>query len=243
VDLYLSCFGPALQVFSEEWPIKRGRAVQKPPPAKGVQLDLIEDDEWDPYAVHPEDALMAARSAVKSWRLEQLSKVKRRSHVDPVTEWFVLAWDAFRSPEFPADEALKLARVVGLDFDGQLRNKILEVKAGNVILWDSETRAKKGTLGSVNSGVQLDSLHHAANLARTTNLEGAKKMIERAELASDPAFVHGLDFMLHVLPTPGMVSGSGHSAGAAKDGAALEHLRRLMFNSEVPQADQWTLFQ
>jgi len=30
-----------------------------------------------------------------------------------LTEWYVLAWDAFRAPRFPADEALKLSRVVG----------------------------------------------------------------------------------------------------------------------------------
>ncbi|MFI5458096.1 MAG: DUF1156 domain-containing protein [Isosphaerales bacterium] len=30
VDLYLASFGPALQVFSENWPIKRGRPIQNP---------------------------------------------------------------------------------------------------------------------------------------------------------------------------------------------------------------------
>ena len=30
VDLYLACFGPALQVFSEHWPLKRGRPAQQP---------------------------------------------------------------------------------------------------------------------------------------------------------------------------------------------------------------------
>ena len=34
VDLYLASFGPALQVFSESWPLRRGRAIQKPRPAR-----------------------------------------------------------------------------------------------------------------------------------------------------------------------------------------------------------------
>jgi adenine-specific DNA methylase len=141
VDLYLACFGPALQVFSEYWPMKRGRANQKPLPPKGAQLKLMEDEDWDPYAVRPEDALMAARGAVKQWRMQQLTTVRRQTHLDPVTEWFVLAWDAFRSPQFPADEALKLARVVGVNFDEQLRGKVLEIKGGDVIVWDSGQRS------------------------------------------------------------------------------------------------------
>ena len=35
--------------------------------------------------------------AVKQWRLQQLTTVKRQAHLDPVTEFYVLAWDAFQS--------------------------------------------------------------------------------------------------------------------------------------------------
>jgi hypothetical protein len=244
VDLYLSCFGPALQVFSEHWPMIRGRAAQKPPPVKGAQLKLLEDEEWDPYAVRPEDALMAARSAVKQWRLEQLSQVPRKSQIDPVTEWFVLAWDAYKSPQFPADEALKLARVVGVNFDEKLRGKVLEVKGGDVIVWDSAMRAKKGSLGSVAGEVMLDALHHAAHAARDKNLDVARAIIENAELHKSGAWLKALEYVLNVLPTPRMVSSSasGPITGAAKDAEALEKLRRLMFAKEVPTAKQWELF-
>ena len=84
----------------------------------------------------------------------------RKEHLDPVTEFFVLAWDAFESPQFPADEALKLARVVGVPFDEQLRDKILEIKGGDVILWDSATRMKKGSVGS-------SRMHEAPGAIRT----------------------------------------------------------------------------
>ena len=68
----------------------------------------------------------------------------------PLTEWYVLAWDAFKAPRFPVDEALKLARVVGLDFDQVVKNHVCEVKSSDVILWDSKTRqAEKGKLGPV----------------------------------------------------------------------------------------------
>ena len=242
VDLYLACFGPALQVFSEYWPMKRGRANQKPLPPKGAQLKLVEDEDWDPYAVRPEDALMAARGAVKQWRMQQLTTVRRQTHLDPVTEWFVLAWDAFRSPQFPADEALKLARVVGVNFDEQLRGKVLEIKGGDVIVWDSGQRSKKGATGSITGVCRLDALHHAAHAARERNVGVAKDMLERAELHKDSTFLMALEATLNVLPTPRMVSGKGVLAGAAADAEALEKLRKLMFAGEVPQSKEWGLF-
>ncbi|HEY1684572.1 MAG TPA: DUF1156 domain-containing protein [Tepidisphaeraceae bacterium] len=242
VDLYLSCFGPALEVFSEYWPIKRGRANQRPLPAKGAQMKLLEDEEWDPYAVRPEDALMAARSAVKQHRMFQLTQVRRQTHLDPVTEWFILAWDAFKSPQFPADEALKLARVVGVNFDEQLRGKILEIKGGDVIVWDSGQRAKKGAIESMTGVCRLDALHHVAQAARERNIGAAKEILERAELHKDSTFLMALEAALNVLPTPRMVSGKGVLAGAAADAEALEKVRKLMFASEVPQSKEWMLF-
>jgi hypothetical protein len=188
---------------------------------------------------------MAARSAVKQWRLEQLSSVPRKSQIDPVTEWFVLAWDAFKSPQFPADEALKLARVVGVNFDEKLRGKVLEVKGGDVIVWDSAMRAKKGSLGSMTSGVMVDALHHAAHAARDKNLDVAKAIIERGELDKSAAWLKALEYVLNVLPTPRMVSSSasGPIAGAAKDAEVLEKLRRLMFAKEVPPSKEWMLIE
>jgi putative DNA methylase len=56
-------------------------------------------EEWDPYAVTPEDALDAARREVKRWRLEQLTHSKIREELDLATSWFVLAWDAFKAPK------------------------------------------------------------------------------------------------------------------------------------------------
>ena len=243
VDLYLSCFGPALEVFSEHWPMQRGRAMQKPEAVKGAQFQLLEDEDWDPYAVRPEDALNAARVAVKEWRLDQLTKVKRQVHLDPVTEFYALAWDAFESPQFPADEALKLARVVGVSFDQDLRGKVLELKGGDVILWDSSLRAQKGALGTPKPTVMLNVLHHAARIGREQNTGAAKQLLEQVEVLADPVFKTALETILNVLPAPALASGSsGPLAGAAADAAALEKLRRLCFtDDEVPPPEQMLL--
>ena len=242
VDLYLACFGPALEVFSEHWPLKRGRPVQRPAGEK-----LLFDDEWDPYAVRPEDALDAARKEVKRWRMEQLATVKRQHHLDPLTEWYILAWDAFKAPRFPSDEALKLARVVGLDFDQEVNNIVCEVKSSDAILWDSRVRKVKGKLGPLSEDVMLDCLHQAAWIAREQNTGAAQQVIDEAGLRHDPTLLTALEALLNVLPAPGATVGKKADAtitGAGSDFEALEKLRRLAFAEEVPGPYvQKTLFE
>lgn len=240
VDLYLASFGPALQVFSENWPLKRGRPVQKP-----RELALFPDEEFDPYAVQPEDALEAARDEVKRWRMEQLATVKRKHHLDPLTEFFVLAWDAFKAPRFPVDEALKLARVVGLDFDQQVKNQVCEVKNSDVILWDSKTRKAKGKLGPMGDSCMLNTLHQAAAIVRDQNTGAAMKAIEDNGLLEDPTLLTALEALLNVLPAVANLDKSpkleAHLAAASSDFEALEKLRRLAFAEQVPEPAQQAL--
>ena len=234
VDLYLACFGPALQVFSEHWPLKRGRPLQQPKDVK-----LAAGEEWDAYAVRPEDALDAARREVKQWRLSKLASMQRQHHLDPLTEWYVLAWDAFKALRFPGDEALKLARVVGLDYDKQVKNVVCEAKGNDVILWDSKARKAKGKLGSVGEDVMLDTLHHCALAGREQNTGDAKDILDKAGLLEDPTLLVALEALLNVLPPPGTTAtGKNKDAGvggAASDCEALEKLRRLAFADEIPE--------
>jgi hypothetical protein len=234
VDLYLASFGPALQVFSENWPLRRGRPIQKP-----RDLPLFADEEFDPYAVRPEDALDAARREVKRWRMEQLATVKRKHHLDPLTEWYVLAWDAFKAPRFPADEALKLARVVGLDFDQQVKNVVAEVKSSDVILWDSKARKAKGKLGPMSESCMLDTLQQAAALVRDQNTGAARKAIEDNGLTDDATLLTAMEALLNVLPAVANPDKAPkldpNLAGASSDWDALEKLRKLAFAEQVPE--------
>jgi len=247
VDLYLSAFGPALEEFSRHWPVKRGTPRERPAELKRKkQLELFEE-EFDPYVATPEDALDAARREVKRWRLEQLTNVQRRGELDPLTEWFVLSWDAFQAPQFPYDEALRLARVVGVDMDTQVINTLAEKKASFVVLWDASTRAAKGTLGpSDGSRSMLDALHHAAHIARTRTLNAAKDLVEEAGLAAEPDFLTALEAVLEVLPPSRAYTGFDPvkaAAPAASDFEALESLRRLAFSKQVDLPQQLSLLQ
>lgn len=237
VDLYLSSFGPALEVFSRHWPVKRGQPRPQPQPKRNTQLALLEEP-FDPYLTTPEDALDAARHEVKKWRLGQIISTQRNNEFDPLTEWFVLAWDAFGASQFPFDEALGLARVVGLDMEKDIIGTLAEKKASDVILWDSADRAQKGRLGpSDGSRAMIDALHHAAYAARTRTLQAAKEMLEENALLKEPAFVAALEATLEVLPLPREFEGAKiiqTAEAPASDFEALEKLRRLAFTTLIP---------
>jgi adenine-specific DNA methylase len=233
IDLYLACFGPALEVFSRHWPLTRGTARQQP---RGYLEELF--GPWDPYRVTPEDALEAARREVKQWRMEQLATVKRQHHLDALTEWYVLAWDAFRAPRFPADEALKLARVVGLDFDQDVKNQACAVSGEDVTLWDSHTRMTRGKLKTGLDAPMLDRLHEAAYTVRFQNTEAARNRLESLQLLEDPTLMTALEALLNVLPPVaprGKKRPDPTLEGAASDFEALEKLRRLAFAEKVPE--------
>lgn len=248
VDLYLASFGPALEKFSEYWPLERGTPRPQTELAKKRkrQADLF-PEEVDPYAVSPEDALTAARREVKNWRLEQLTHRKARTDMDPVTAWFVLAWDAFKAPTFEYDEALRLARAVGVDLEKDVISRLAVKKASQITLLDSQQRAAKMWLGpSDGSRAMLDVLHHAAHLARTRSLEAAREMLEKGDWLADPSFHVALQAVLEVLPVPASFSQlelSTALAGSGSDFEALENLRRLAFADRVDEPQQLSLFR
>lgn len=236
VDLYLSSFGPALEEFSTNWPVKRG-----------TPLSMREGDGFDPYAVTPEDALDTARREVKNWRLEQLTQVSRKAELDPLTEWFVLAWDAFKAPQFPYDEGLRLARVVGLDMEDDIIGHVAAKKTSNLILWDSSARAAKGALGlSDGTRAMIDAVHHAAHVARNRTLDAARELLSKAGTDKEPAFFKALEAVLEVLPPSRAFTGFDPLKAvepAARDFDVLESLRRLAFTEQVDEPEQLKIWK
>lgn len=244
VDLYLASFGPALEAFSRHWPLTRGTPAPQPPAKRGSQGDLL--DEFDPYAVRPEDALNAARREVKAWRLAQLADRRASRDMDPATAWVALAWDAFRAPQFAYDEGLRLARAVGLDM-AQVVGRIAEKKGSDLKLWDSATRVAKGALGPAN-GLRgmIDALHHAAHTARKQSVEAARDLLEANGLLDDDEFKIALEVMLEVLPPSKTFSGIEADDAvkpAADDFDALEKLRRIVYGDEIDAPRQLSLYE
>ncbi|MHA6731234.1 DUF1156 domain-containing protein [Devosia sp. A369] len=247
VDLYLASFGPALEEFSRHWPLKRGSPRPEPLARKRRKQAELFEEAFDPYAVTPEDALDAARREVKTWRLNQLTHTKGHAELDATTSWFVLAWDAFKSPIFSYDEGLRLARAVGADLD-QMIGKICEKKdSSNLKLWDSATRAAKGAIGPADgSKSMLDAIHAAAYRGRKESVAGALSILKANGLEADPHFLASLEAVLEVLPPSksfiGFDVATGDAKASADDFEALEKLRRLAFSDRVDRPHQLALF-
>ena len=242
VDLFLASFGPALEEFSRHWPLKRGTPRDPPVERRRRQQQVLFDEAWDPYATTPEDALDAARREVQSWRLEQLTHRKANADLDPATAFFVLAWDAFKAPVFAYDEALRLARAVGVDLDGEVVGRLAEKKGSDVRLWDSVRRAAAGALGPPDgSRAMIDAVHHAANTARLRSLAAARELLERGRAAEDPRFFAALEAVLEVLPVSRTWTGidlEGEKAAAGDDFEALWNLARLAWRDRIDEPEQ-----
>ena len=245
VDLFLAAFGPALEAFSRHWPLRRGTPRNRPEPRRGQRTLL--DEPWDPYAVTPEDALDVARREVKRWRLERLTHLKTNADLDPATAFFVLAWDTFRAPVFDYDEALRLARAVGVDLDRDLTGRLAHKSGSNLMLWDSVRRAATGSLGPADgSRSMIDALHHAASVARSKSLAAARELLERAGVDQAPRFFAALEAVLEVLPMSPSITGirlTGDAAAAGDDFEALYKLSRLAYSDQVAEPDQLTLWR
>ncbi len=247
VDLYLASFGPALEEFSRHWPIKRGTPRELPAERRRRRQHVLFEEEWDPYAATPEDALGVARREVKRWRLEQLTHLKANADLDPATAFFVLAWDAFKAPVFSYDEALRLARAVGVDLDTDVVGRLAEKKGSDIRLWDSARRAAKAALGPADgSRSMMDAIHHAANLARLRSLDAARELLATTLADKDPRFFASLEAVLEVLPVSRAFTGidlTGEAAASGTDFETLYNLSRLAYSDRIDEPEQLKLWQ
>ena len=246
VDLYLASFGPALEEFSRHWPLKRGTPRQKPEQLRRRPQQVLFEDEWDPYAATPEDALDTARREVKRWRVNQLTRLPANIDLDPTTAFFVLAWDTFKAPVFAYDEALGLSRAVGVNLDRDIVGRLAEKKSSNLRLWDSAQRAAKGSLGPADgSRGMIDALHHAAHTGRRQSIAAARELLERAHVGEEMGFLAALEATLEVLPPSKRwtnIAVEGDVKAAGDDFEALYDLYRLAYSDKIDEPAQLTLW-
>ena len=100
LDVYLAAFGPALEVISNNWPIRRELANPRRPD--------------DPFTVTPNDALQVARREVFAARRRRISDLWANNPGDHLTEFYILSQDSTGSATIPFDEANMVARCIGL---------------------------------------------------------------------------------------------------------------------------------
>ena len=247
VDLFLASFGPALEEFSRHWPLKRGTPREMPTKRRRRRQAQLFEEDWDPYAATPEDALDAARREVQRWRIRQITHPRPSADLDPATAFVVFAWDTFKAPVFPYDEGLHLARSVGIDLDADVVGRLAEKKAGNLRLWDSAHRAAKGVLGPADgTRAMIDAIHHAAYAARSRSLSAAQELLEGGGVDREAGFFVALEALLEVLPPSRKFTGvelKGDLAAAGDDFEALYGLYRLAYRDEIDEPAQLELWK
>ena len=187
VDLYISTFGPTLSVISEQWP---------------VLTSEIDPKSGEPKPLRPETALDLAREEVVRLRKEGLLAGKA-IEFDPVTDWYVMAWDAFAAEEFPYDEARKLAIALGLEMDDLLGRKKLVAKKGQyVVLQQPQQRRKRGMVDPDAAHFEhlIDALHTAMLIYEEDGAGACDVFLQNRSLKRDSTFRAGLQTLINAIP-------------------------------------------
>jgi hypothetical protein len=189
VDLYISTFGPVLSIISERWPVLTSNTDPK---------------TGGPIPLQPGEALDLARREVINLRKQGLL-LGRSVEFDPVTDWYLMAWDAFRAQEFPADEARKLALALGLDLEAHLiRDKRLVSKKGkNVTLALPTARRKKGMvdLDADSFPHLIDALHTAMMVYDEDGSKACQVFVDRHGLRNDSRIKALVQASMQAIPT------------------------------------------
>lgn len=184
IDLYLSAFGPALNVFSRHYPI----------------LDTSGNE------IRPEEAFAEARKAVANYRFRKLAQTDTIGF-DPLTTWYILAWDAFRAREFPFDEARQLALAVGGFNVSDLAktHKLLDSTSGICKLLTPDQRFKKRAFSTNPEDFTLTSLIdglHAliAVYLEEQSIDPVRRFLKTTGLLSNDLFMRAWEVTLRVIP-------------------------------------------
>jgi len=187
VDLYISTFGPVLSVISEHWP---------------VLTSELDERTGEPKPLRPEVALDLARAEVVALRKQGLL-AGRTVQFDDITDWYLMAWDAFKAVEFPADEARKLALAVGIDLERDLvAQRVIAKKQSTVVLQEPVARRRKGhvdpDLDTFPSW--LDAVHTAMMVYQEDGEHACRRFLNGAGLAADSTFKAALQAVINAIP-------------------------------------------
>jgi putative DNA methylase len=151
--------------------------------------------------LRPETALDLAREeviALRKWGL----LLGRVIQFDPITDWYLMAWNAFKAEQFPADEARKLA--LGLDIEEDLvrRKRVIRKKGSFVVLQQPQQRRRKGLADpeAVVFEALLDAAHVAMLIYHEDGAPACEAFLKRTGLLTDGTFKACLQALLNAIP-------------------------------------------
>lgn len=210
VDLYISTFGPVLAIISENWPVQTS----------------------DGSPLKPGEALDLARQEVINRRKQGLL-LGRSVEFDPMTDWYLMAWDAFKAQQFPADEARKLAIALGRDLEADVvKDKRLVAKKGkNVTLNLPKDRRKKGMVDPEAEAFPslIDALHTVMLVYNDDGSKACQVVVDKHGLRNDARFKALVEAAMRAIPA----TRGKDKKFLRPETETLENLR-LLFWPELP---------
>lgn len=181
IDLYLAAFGPALQMLSKNWPV----------------FDRTNTE------IRPEAALKEARNAVVDQRMARMTE-GRYIQLDPISRFYLIAWDCFLAREFSFDEARLLALSTGDVSIAELRDKyhILAKKGNDVVFLTPRERIRLGGIQvrAPTYDHMVDALHAALALYLDEGIIAVQRFFSRTNLFNNPDFTQFVELALKMLP-------------------------------------------
>ena len=188
IDLCLTAYGSALSVFTKHSSILDSAGNQ----------------------VEPKAAFEEVRQAIVAYRLQNLLEGKDFNGIDPLTQWYILAWDTFEAREFPFDEARQLALAVG-GFDVSdlvKKHKLIDSASGFCKLLTPQQRLKKRAFSVIDTEFSarflVDGLHAIiAIYEEEGNIEPVRKFMKSTGLVSNDLFMRSFEVALKVIPRIG----------------------------------------
>ena len=181
VDLFISCFGPALKEFSKYYPVRN------------IAGDLV----------RAEEAIEATRKVVIDITLQDITKGESYN-IDQVSKFYLTAWHFFKARIFPFDEARRLALSIGINIDELKTNyKLLDKKSGDVIILYPKEREKNGTINIDNpndNGILINAVHTAILAYEEGGQKLYNNVVEKLRRNTDKSFRLYMETLFNILP-------------------------------------------
>jgi putative DNA methylase len=156
--------------------------------------------------VRPEEAFAEARRAVASYRFRKLAQSETLG-LDALTQWYLLAWDAFKAREFPYDDARQLALAIGgFDISDLTRTyRLLSSASGACKFLVPNQRLNKRAFSTriedFTPRYIVDALHAViAIYDEGQNLQGVRRFMRETGLVSNDLFMKAFEVALKVIP-------------------------------------------
>ena len=186
--------------------------------------------------MRPEAALDLARREVIALRKRGLLG-GREVQFDPPTDWYLMAWDAFKAAQFPADEARKLAIALGLEVEHDLvARRVISKKGSDVVLLEPKQRRGRGKADPEAQAFDtwLDAVHTALLVYEEDGAQACEGFLKRTGLRNDGTFKACLQAMLNAVPR---VRVKGRLV--RPEAEVLERVREAFFEElEVPGEEE-----